>query len=116
MDEKWKIQLYKTPQGTAPVNEFILSLELKVQAKVRNSINLLKYFGVSVGLPHIKKITGTQLWELRIVGSDSVRILYIAISGKTFLLLHGFMKKKNKTPAKEIRIARERLGEFQSRS
>lgn len=115
MEEQWKIQLYKTLQGETPVNEFILSLELKAQSKVYNILELLKSFGISVGSPHVKKLTGTQLWELRILGSDSIRILYIAITGKTFLLLHGFKKKKNKTPSKEIRIAEERLAEFRSR-
>lgn len=115
MEDEWKVVLYKTPQGEAPVNKFILNLELKAQAKVYNLIKLLKAFGVSVGQPHIKKLTGTQLWEMRILGSDSIRILYITIAGKTFLLLHGFKKKKYKTPPKEIRIAEERLMEFKSR-
>lgn len=115
MEEQWKILLYKTPQGETPVNEFVLSLELKAQSKVYNSIKLLKTFGVSVGSAHIKKLAGTGLWELRILGSDSIRILYVAISGKTFLLLHGFKKKKDKTPTKEIRTALDRLAEFRSR-
>lgn len=116
MEEQWKILLYKTPQDEAPVNEFILSLELKAQSKIYNSIKLLKTFGVSVGSAHIKKLAETELWELRILGSDSIRILYIAITGKTFLLLHGFKKKKDKTPPKEIRIALDRLAEFRSRT
>lgn len=116
MEEQWKILLYKSPQGETPVNEFILSLELKAQSKIYNAIHLLKTFGVSVGSPHIKKLAGTELWELRILGSDSIRILYIAITGKTFLLLHGFKKKKDKTPPKEIRIAEDRLAEFRSRT
>lgn len=116
MGEQWKILLYKTLDGETPVNEFILSLELKAQSKIYNALELLKSFGVVVvGSPHIKKLTGTQLWELRILGSDSLRILYIAITGKTFLLLHGFKKKKDKTPPKEIRIAEDRLAEFKSR-
>jgi len=115
MDEKWKIELYKTPQGDSPVREFILSLELKAQAKVRNSIKLLKGFGIRLGLPYVKKLTGTELWELRIVGSDSIRIFYITVTGKTFLLLHGFKKKKNKTPPNEIKIAEERLGVHRAR-
>jgi len=116
MEEQWKILLYTTPQGNKPVNEFIHSLELKAQTKVYNALELLKSYGVSVGSPHIKKLTGTELWELRILGSDSIRILYIAITGKTFLLLHGFKKKKDKTPPKEIRIAEDRLNEFRSRT
>ena len=115
MEEQWKVLLYSTPLRDKPVNEFIRSLELKAQTKVYNALELLKSYGVSVGSPHIKKLTGTELWELRILGSDSIRILYIAITGKTFLLLHGFKKKKDKTPPKEIRIAEERLVEFRSR-
>jgi len=72
-------------------------------------------FGIRLGLPHVKKLTGTQLWELRILGSDSLRVLYIAMTGKTFVLLHGFKKKKDKTPPKEIKIAEGRLDELRSR-
>lgn len=115
MDEAWQILLYTAPQGGSPVKEFINSLELKAQAKIRNTIHLLQDFGIRLGPPHIKKLTGTQLWELRILGADSIRVLYIAISGKTFLLLHGFMKKRNKTTKKEIHIAEERLAEHRSR-
>lgn len=115
MEEHWKILLYKTPQGDSPVKVFIDSLELKAQSKVRNTINLLRDFGTKLGPPHIKKLAGTELWELRILGADSIRILYIAVTGKTFLLLLGFKKKKDKTPPKEIRIAEERLAEYRSR-
>lgn len=94
MEDQWKILLYKTPQGETPVNKFILSLELKAQSKVYSSIKLLRTFGVSVGSPHIKKLTGTELWELRILGSDSIRILYIAITGKTFLLFARIQEEK----------------------
>lgn len=115
MEESWKVVLYKNPQGDAPVNRFILSLEIKAQSKVRDTIKLLQEFGIRLGLPHVKKLAGTKLWELRILGSDSIRILYIATSGKTFLLLHGFKKKKDKTPLKEIKMAEDRLAEFRSR-
>ena len=115
MEELWKILLYQTLQGDSPVKEFIDSLELKTQAKVHNAINLLREFGKRLGSPNMKCNIGTELWELRILGSDSIRILYIAIIGKTFLLLHGFKKKKDKTPPKEIKIAEERLVEHRSR-
>ena len=115
MDVQWEILFYKTLQGDTPVNDFILSLEIKAQSKVRDTIKLLKEFGTRLGFPHIKKLTGTKLWELRIVGGDSIRILYLAISGKNFLMLHGFKKKKDKTPPKEIKVAEDRLEEFRLR-
>ncbi len=116
MEEKWKVVFYKTTRGDSPISKFILSLEVKAQSKVRDSIKLLTEYGIFLGLPHVKKLTGTVLWELRILGSNSIRILYIAITGKNFLLLHGFKKKKDKTPPKEIRMAEDRLAEFRSRT
>lgn len=116
MEEKWKVILYRTLQGDSPVKIFIDSLESKAQSKISSSIKLLEVFGILVGLPHVKKIEGTSLWELRILGSDSIRIFYITVTGKTFLLLHGFKKKKNKTPSKEIKIAKERLADHRVRS
>jgi len=115
VEDQWKILLYETLQGDSPINDFILSLDLKAQSKVRDAIKLLHGFGIGLGLPHVKKLTGTELWELRILGGDSVRILYIAVSGRNFLLLHGFKKKKDRTPPKEIKIAENRLAEFRSR-
>lgn len=116
MGEKWQILLYRTSQGDSPVEEFIESLELKAKSKVRDITNLLQEFGTKLGLPHFKKLTGTELWEMRILGSDSIRILYITMTGKTFLLLHGFKKKKDKIPAKEIKVAEERLADHKVRS
>ncbi len=114
MDTVWKVILYKDRGGDKPVEKFILSLELKSRTKVYNSVRLLESFGISVGPPHVKKLTGTALWELRIVGADSIRIFYVTITGKTFLLLHGFKKKQDKTPSKEIKVALFRLAEFKS--
>lgn len=116
MEEHWKILLYQTIQGDSPIKEFIDSLELKAQTKVYDALNLLRVFGIKISSPHIKKVTGTQLWELRILGEDSIRVLYITLTGKTFLILHGFKKKKDKTPPKEIRIAKARLVDHISRA
>ncbi len=116
MDKQWKVTLYRSPSGDYPVQQFIDELEVKAQSKVRDTINLLAEFGIRLGLPHVKKLTSTNLWELRILGSDSIRVLYIAATGKTFVLLHGFKKKKDKTPLKEIQVAENRLAEYRSRT
>ena len=116
MDDQWKILLYQTLQGDSPVKEFIDGLEQRAQAKVYDAINLLSSFGIRLGSPHVKKVTGTEIWELRILGADSIRVLYIAIIGKTFLILHGFKKKKDKTPPKEIKTAEQRLADHRTRT
>ncbi|MBU1031554.1 type II toxin-antitoxin system RelE/ParE family toxin [Patescibacteria group bacterium] len=112
MEERWKIELYENSRGEKLVEDFFDSLDKKANLKIIHALELLKAFGLEGGYPHIKKLTGTNLWEYRILGSDSIRILYVSMTGRTFLILHGFKKKKQKTPAKEIKIAQERLQEY----
>ena len=71
------------------------------------SLNLLKNHGPFLKPPLIKKIT-KDIYELRIIGKTSIRIFFTPW-GNDFYLLHGFVKKAQKTPAKEIKIAVARL-------
>ena len=114
--DKWKIEYYKTANKKSPVEEFIDSLVSKAQVKVSETFDLLKEFGINVSLPHAKKVTRTPLWELRILGQDSIRIFYITRTGKIFLLLHGFQKKKQKKDKREIQVALERLADYHLRT
>lgn len=109
MSEVWKIIYYELSSGTKPVLDFIASLPLKARAKIARSLDLLAVYNIHVHEPHAKKLQGTPLWELRILGQDSVRILYVAVLGKSFLLLHGFEKKTAKIPTKEISTALARF-------
>lgn len=109
LEEGWNILYYQTPQGTFPLQDFINSLDARAKSKVVNTINLLEQYGIRLGPPHAKKLVGTNLWELRMLGQDNIRILYVAITGKKFLLLHGFNKKTQKTDKKEIDTALARL-------
>lgn len=116
IDQKWKIIYYQAlTQNSSPVFDFIQDLNPSAKSKVINAIDLLEEFGVRVDPSRAKKLTGTDLWELRILGQDSIRIFYVAVTGKSFLLLHGFLKKKQKTDQKEIKIAINRLIEYKSR-
>ncbi len=115
MTRIWSILLYESITGEKPVEEFILSLTIKGQSKVARTFDHLEEFGPKLGAPHMKKLAGSHLWELRILGGDSIRIFYITTTGKTFLLLHGITKKKQKTPRKEIDLAEKRLLEYTSR-
>lgn len=115
MENKWKVRVYESPSGDKPFEEFLNDLDEKARLKVSRTFELLEQFGLEGTHPHAKKLIGTPLWELRILGSDSIRILYITVTGKIFLLLHGFKKKSQKTPSKEIAVAEKRLSEYQSR-
>lgn len=115
MDGGWRIKLYETQSGEKPVEQFIKSLDEKTQLKISRNLDLLEEFGLKGAYPDVKKVAGTSLWELRILGRDSIRIFYVTVTGKIFLLLHGFRKKSQKTPPKEILIAQRRLNEYQGR-
>lgn len=113
---KWKIDYYTTPSGREPVQEFIESLPEKPRSRVHNTLEFLAEFGPILKMPHSKKLTGTPLWELRVLGEASLRFFYVAKIEQSFLLLHGFTKRKQKTPKKEIEVAWNRLKEYKSRA
>lgn len=116
MDEGWNIIYYQAPgQVTSPVYDFINSLDPKAKSKVVNTLNLLEQYGIKLGPPRAQKLVGTELWELRLLGQDNIRIFYVAVTGKSFLLLHGFNKKKQRTDRREIETALARLKEYNSR-
>lgn len=115
MDEKWEIIYYETSQGKSPVFEFIQDLSISAQNKVVETLEQLEKFGILLGHPHSRKVTGTPLWELRILGGDNIRIFYVAIINRRFLLLHAFVKKKQKVDTREIKTATNRLEDYKSR-
>ncbi len=113
----WTIEYYMTREGKSPVKEFINSLSAEGQAKYIFITRLLKEYGIHVKEPYVRQITGhKKLYELRIKDKSGIsRILYFAHTGKKFVLLHGFIKKTDKTPAKERDIAEQKMKEYLSR-
>lgn len=111
MKSEWKIEYYKSRRGDEPVLKFIESLPVRSQTKIKATLKLFEELGIQMGFPHVKKITGTPLWELRVLGESAVRIFYVAKIDRVFWLLHGFIKKTQKTPDRELRIALKRARE-----
>lgn len=89
------------------VEDFIESLESDTIAKVFRVIELLGIHGYALRMPYSKNIGG-QLYELRTRGTQEVRIFYI-FHNDSAILLHGFVKKSQKIPRKEIIRAQEKL-------
>jgi phage-related protein len=116
---KWIIELYEKENQECPILNFIQSLPPKHRAKIEREIDLLEEFGVNLIYPHTRKIEGDNykgLWELRIqFASDVSRIFYFIHLGNTFVLLHGLLKKTNKTPAKELEIAKKYMLDYTRR-
>lgn len=114
---RWEIEYYETADGKSPVREFIDSLSPISKAKYIFIADLLEEYGIGVKEPYVKPITRRRkLFEIRIKDKANIhRILYFAITGRKFVLLHGFTKKTEKAPAGEIEIAVRRMEEFLSR-
>lgn len=89
------------------VEDFIESLEFPTIAKVLRVIELLGIHGHTLRMPHSKSMGG-RLYELRVRGAQEVRIFY-AFHEDAAVLLHGFVKKSQKIPQREITRAQEKF-------
>lgn len=65
-------------------------------------------FGWPIGMPLVRKMEA-DLWEVRVSLDNRVARVFFTVEHTTMVLLHGFIKKGQKTPQKEIEIARRRL-------
>jgi len=92
------------------VENFIVGLDKSTIAKTLRTLDLLEKFGNKLAMPHSKKIDG-NLFELRIRGKKEVRIIYTFYKN-AIILLHGFIKKTQKTPRQHIVLAKNRLNSF----
>ena len=109
---EWIVDYYRDAKGNEPVKEFLNSLSLPAKAKMMRLIELLTERGVLLKEPYARHIKG-KLRELRIKDSHgAVRVLYFTYTGRRFILLHGFIKKTEKTPDREIKIAEKRMGDY----
>ena len=112
MFSQCNIHYFVSPSGDNPVQKFLDSLSNKQQVKILRIFQYIKDYGLSVMIPHTKKITATPLWEIRILGNDNIRIMYVIHLKKSILLLHGFIKKSQKTPTQELHTALARLEQW----
>ena len=115
----YDVEFYQKENGEVPVRDFLESLPPKLRAKTFREIELLKDHGPDLREPHTKSIKGKEnkgIYELRVkFSTDISRIFYFSYTGSTFVLLHGFVKKTNKTPPREIERARKNKEDYERR-
>lgn len=107
----WEVLFYTTPSGQPVASKFVQSLDTISYAKTIRQIELLETYGTDLGMPHAKSL-GSGLIELRVRGKREVRIFYVYAKEKRIYLLHGFIKKTQQTPKKDLDIARDRQKEI----
>ena len=112
------IYFYKDRNGNEPVKEYLAELAAKKDKdsriklnKIRDYMKTLSVYGTQAGEPYIKHLDG-EIWELRPLRD---RILFVAWVNGSYVLLHQFMKKTQKTPAREIEKAKRGLADIVER-
>lgn len=101
------VSFYCTDAGNEPVREFLRDLTAEDRKHIGEDIKTAQY-GWPLGMPLIRKLD-TGLWEVRSHINDGIARVLFTVVGERMVLLHGFIKKSQKTPASDLNTAKARL-------
>ena len=103
----WKITFFNPK-----VKEETLKFPDGILADLLHILDIIEEFGPDVGKPYTASM-GRGLFEIRARGKEGIgRSLFCTVKGKEVIILKSFIKKTQKTPQKEIEIARKRMKEI----
>ena len=96
------------------VQEDIMNLPVILQARYIGLTDRMIEYGPNVGLPHTDAFGG-GLFELRLKGAEGIaRVFFCTMIGQEIVMLHSFIKKTQKTPKKELKLAKQRMKEIKN--
>ncbi|WP_415892555.1 type II toxin-antitoxin system RelE/ParE family toxin [Neptuniibacter sp. PT8_73] len=102
---KWNIEFYDG------VDESILEMPPKIQARMLRLLEMIEEHGANLGSPHTESM-GDGLFEIRGKAKEGIgRGLFCHMDGPNIIVLHAFVKKSQKTPKSELKLARNRMKE-----
>ncbi len=103
----WKVTFY-----SSRVEAEIQALPAGFVARFMRYAERMEIYGPDLGMPHTRPM-GEGLFELRLKAAEGIaRIFYCTIVERRIVMLHQFVKKSEKTPKKEMKIARNRIKEI----
>ena len=106
--EPLEVYFYKTDLGNEPVKEWIKSLPREDMRTIGFDIKTVQ-FGYPIGMPLTRVLHGTKgLEEVRSNISNGIARVIFYVENNTMILLHGFVKKSQATPQKELDVAIKR--------
>ncbi len=107
--KNWKISYYNEV-----VQEQLLKWPKGLLAKYIRIMDLMQEHGADLGMPFTKAM-GDGLFEIRVKAKEGIgRVFYCTVINKEIVVLHGFIKKTQKTPSKEIKTALKRMQEVKN--
>lgn len=104
------VEFFQTAAGHQPVREWLKSLPKEQRQAIGEAINDVQ-IAWPVGMPLVRKLE-RALWEIRtkIPPADIARVIFsVADAPKAIILLHGFIKKSQKTPQHDLDTAKQRF-------
>lgn len=107
MDRPIPVLFFQLDSGREPVREWLKNLSRDDRKTIGEDIKTLQ-LGWPIGMPLARKM-GNDLWELRSTLSFGIARTFFTIYQNNIILLHGFVKKSQKTPPNELAIAKRRL-------
>jgi phage-related protein len=107
-DMPWRVEILNEVVAAE-----IAALPADMQARFLRLSDRIGQAGLeSLGEPHVKHLEG-KLWELRLTGRDGIaRALYVTAIGRRVVVVRAFVKKTQKTPPAEIKLALQRAKEI----
>jgi len=110
---KFTIEFYKKKSN--PIEEFILSQQEDIQLDIFAVLKRMEENPFTLRSLSKKIVNVDNLFELRIRGKNTfIRLLYCYRKDRIIIVLHGFVKKSQKIPKNELRIAIERKKEIEN--
>jgi phage-related protein len=106
------VAFYQTEAGNEPVRIWLKSLKKEDRRAIGEDIKTAQ-FGWPIGMPLIRKIE-RNLWEVRSTVKDGIARVFFTVEEQTMILLHGFIKKSQKTPKADLNLAKQRLADLQA--
>jgi phage-related protein len=90
----------------------VLALPTGILARYFHCTDRMLKFGPDLGMPHTRAMSA-GLFELRLKSREGIgRVFYCTLAGRKIVMLHQFVKKTDKTPPKELALARMRMKEW----
>jgi len=107
------VRFFRTDAGAEPAREWLRSLNRTDRHTI--GLDLMRVqFGWPIGMPLVRSLKG-GLWEVRsTLPSQRIARVLLCFHQGTLVVLHGFIKKTQKTPAADLAVARQRMKEVTS--
>ena len=106
------VRFFCTATGREPVREWLRGLARESKKVIGEDIKTVQ-LGWPIGMPVVRKLD-RDLWEVRSTLSNSIARVMFTVHEGMVVLLHGFIKKSQQTPKRDLNLSLDRMQTLQS--